>query len=29
MLDLDTGHDSFLLHPEAFGPPIRSFLERP
>lgn len=27
VLDLDTGHDSFLLHPEAFGPPIRRFLE--
>jgi homoserine O-acetyltransferase len=27
MLDLDTGHDSFLLHPEAFGPPIRRHLE--
>ncbi|MDX1623867.1 MAG: homoserine O-acetyltransferase [Gemmatimonadota bacterium] len=27
MLDLDTGHDSFLIHPETFGPPIRRFLE--
>ncbi|HUP19629.1 MAG TPA: homoserine O-acetyltransferase [Gemmatimonadota bacterium] len=27
MLDLDTGHDSFLIHPEAFGPPIRRFME--
>jgi homoserine O-acetyltransferase len=26
-LDLDTGHDSFLIHPEVFGPPIRAFLE--
>ena len=28
VLDLDTGHDSFLLHPETFGPPVRSFLDR-
>ncbi len=28
MLDLDTGHDSFLIHPETFGPPVRAFLER-
>jgi homoserine O-acetyltransferase len=28
LLDLDTGHDSFLLHPETFGPPVREFLER-
>ncbi|MDX1660837.1 MAG: homoserine O-acetyltransferase [Gemmatimonadota bacterium] len=27
MLDLETGHDSFLIHPEIFGPPIRRFLE--
>ena len=27
MLDLDTGHDSFLLHPETFGPLVRGFLE--
>jgi len=27
VLDLDTGHDSFLIHPETFGPPIRRFLE--
>lgn len=27
MLDLDTGHDSFLIHPETFGPPLRRFLE--
>lgn len=27
MLDLETGHDSFLIHPETFGPPIRRFLE--
>jgi len=27
VLDLETGHDSFLLHPEAFGQPIRAFLE--
>ena len=27
VLDLDTGHDSFLLHPETFGPPVRAFLE--
>ena len=26
VLDLETGHDSFLLHPDAFGPPIREFL---
>ncbi|MFN2383563.1 MAG: homoserine O-acetyltransferase [Gemmatimonadota bacterium] len=26
MLDLDTGHDSFLLHPHAFGPPLARFL---
>lgn len=26
-LDLDTGHDSFLLHPETFGPLIRKFFE--
>ncbi len=26
-LDLDTGHDSFLIHPDAFGPPIRAHLE--
>ena len=28
VLDLETGHDSFLLHPETFGPPLRAFLER-
>lgn len=27
LLDLDTGHDSFLLHPDVFGPPMREFLE--
>lgn len=27
ILDLDTGHDSFLIHPETFGSPIRRFLE--
>jgi homoserine O-acetyltransferase len=26
VLDIETGHDSFLLHPDAFGPPIREFL---
>lgn len=27
MLDLDTGHDSFLIHPEVFTPPVRGHLE--
>lgn len=27
MIDVDTGHDSFLLHPDAFGPPIKRLLE--
>jgi homoserine O-acetyltransferase len=27
MLDLDTGHDSFLIHPEVFTPPVRDHLE--
>lgn len=27
MLDLDTGHDSFLIHPEVFTPPVRTHLE--
>ena len=27
MLDLDTGHDSFLIHPEVFTPPVRAHLE--
>jgi homoserine O-acetyltransferase len=26
MVDVDTGHDSFLLHPEMFGPPIQAHL---
>lgn len=26
LLDLDTGHDSFLIHPDAFGPPIAGHL---
>ena len=29
MLDLDTGHDSFLIHPDAFGPLVRAHLEGP
>jgi homoserine O-acetyltransferase len=29
MLDLDTGHDSFLIHPDAFGIPIRTHLVSP
>lgn len=28
MLDLDTGHDSFLIHPGVFEPLVRGFLER-
>ena len=28
ILDLETGHDSFLIHPDAFGPPIQAWLER-
>jgi homoserine O-acetyltransferase len=27
VLDIDTGHDSFLIHPDAFGPPITAHLE--
>ncbi|CAN5836675.1 homoserine O-acetyltransferase [soil metagenome] len=27
VLDIETGHDSFLLHPDAFGPPITAFLD--
>jgi homoserine O-acetyltransferase len=27
MLDLDTGHDSFLVNPDVFTPPIRAHLE--
>lgn len=27
MMDLETGHDSFLLHPDEFGPPIRGHLD--
>ena len=27
MLDLDTGHDSFLIHPEVFTPIVREHLE--
>ena len=27
VLDIETGHDSFLIHPDAFGPPITEFLE--
>lgn len=26
VLDIETGHDSFLIHPDAFGPPIAEFL---
>lgn len=26
MVDVDTGHDSFLLHPEMFGPPVQTHL---
>ena len=26
ILDIETGHDSFLIHPDAFGPPIANFL---
>ena len=26
MLDLDTGHDSFLIHPEVFTPIVRKHL---
>jgi len=26
VLDIETGHDSFLIHPDAFGPPITGFL---
>jgi homoserine O-acetyltransferase len=26
VLDIETGHDSFLIHPDAFGPPIADFL---
>jgi homoserine O-acetyltransferase len=26
VLDIETGHDSFLIHPDAFGPPIVEFL---
>lgn len=26
VLDIETGHDSFLLHPDAFGPPVAEFL---
>ncbi|HUP00874.1 MAG TPA: homoserine O-acetyltransferase [Gemmatimonadota bacterium] len=29
MLDLDTGHDSFLIHPDAFGSLVRRHLEAP
>ena len=28
VLDIETGHDSFLIHPDAFGPPISRFLEQ-
>jgi len=26
VLDIETGHDSFLIHPDAFGPPIAEYL---